>query len=164
MRFPLNFHTRKLGGSLLFRSKCFTDDPHKKSSENFPLKTKTKNYYLMWIYYSKLKQKAKSKKKKNLFSNLPTWQNMLKMSNKNTRPMCWMQLNLNISGKKFQKIFQKAYSEQSQTTYKKFFQKIVNGFQPSTVFAKSSVLDAWLGSWYVFVFGTLGLETHGGSL
>ena len=31
------------------------------------------------------------------------------------------------------------------------FAKIVNGFQPLTIYAKSSILDLWEGSTYVFV-------------
>ena len=34
-----------------------------------------------------------------------------------------------------------ACSEPCQTTKKKRFAKIVNGFQPSTIFAKRSILD-----------------------
>ena len=38
------------------------------------------------------------------------------------------------------------YSECSQTSKIVFFEKIVNGFQPLIIFAKSSTLDLWIGS------------------
>ena len=43
-----------------------------------------------------------------------------------------------------------AYSQPSQTSKMEVFTKIVNGFQPFTVFIKSSILDIWLGYEYAF--------------
>ena len=42
------------------------------------------------------------------------------------------------------------YSQPSQTSKMEVFIKIVNGFQPFTVFIKSSILDIWLGYEYAF--------------
>ena len=39
-----------------------------------------------------------------------------------------------------------AYSEPSGTSKMEFFAKIVNGWKPLTIFAKSSILDIRLGS------------------
>ena len=41
-----------------------------------------------------------------------------------------------------------AYSESSQTSKMELFAKKINGFQPVTIFAKNSTLDARLGSEY----------------
>ena len=38
------------------------------------------------------------------------------------------------------------YPEPTQTSKTESFAKIVNDFQPSTIFIKSSILDVWLGS------------------
>ena len=43
------------------------------------------------------------------------------------------------------------YSEASQTSKIKLFVKIVNGFQPLTIFVKSSILNVWQASEYAFV-------------
>ena len=45
----------------------------------------------------------------------------------------------------------KAYLELSQTSKMEFFAKIVHGFQPLIIFAKSCILDVWLGSEYAWV-------------
>ena len=50
-------------------------------------------------------------------------------------------LNLSKSG---------AYSEPYQTSKMELFAKIVNDFQPLTIFAKSSVVDVWQGSLAIF--------------
>ena len=39
-----------------------------------------------------------------------------------------------------------AYSEHSRISKMRLFEKIVNGFQPLTIFAKNSTLDVWLAS------------------
>ena len=39
-----------------------------------------------------------------------------------------------------------SYSEPIQTSKMELFGKIVNGFSPLTIFAKSYILDVWLGS------------------
>lgn len=39
-----------------------------------------------------------------------------------------------------------AYSKHNQTSKLDLFEKVVNGLQPSTIFAKAFILDAWLGS------------------
>ena len=45
----------------------------------------------------------------------------------------------------------KAYSEYSQISKMELFTKIVNGFQPLTIFAKRYILDAWhLEIWLAF--------------
>ena len=44
-----------------------------------------------------------------------------------------------------------AYSEPCQTSKKEHFAKIVNGYKPSTIFAKCFILDLWQGSEYAFV-------------
>ena len=38
------------------------------------------------------------------------------------------------------------YSEPCQTSKMELFLKIINGRKPLTIFAKSSILDVWLGS------------------
>ena len=40
------------------------------------------------------------------------------------------------------------YWEPSQTSKMKLFVQIVNGLQPLTIFAKSSILDIWVGTEY----------------
>ena len=42
----------------------------------------------------------------------------------------------------------KAYSVHRQISQMEFYARIVNGFQPLTIFAKSSIEDVWLGSEY----------------
>ena len=43
------------------------------------------------------------------------------------------------------------YSEPYQKSKMVRFAKIVNGLKLLTIFAKSSILDVWLGSEYIFV-------------
>ena len=38
----------------------------------------------------------------------------------------------------------KSYSEPRQTSNNEIFTKMVNGFQPLTIFAKSSIFDVWI--------------------
>ena len=45
-------------------------------------------------------------------------------------------------------VVSEAYSEPSQTSKIELFEKVVNGFQPLTIFEKSSILDVWQGSEY----------------
>ena len=42
-----------------------------------------------------------------------------------------------------------AHLEPSQTSKMEHFAKIVNIFKPLTIFAKTTILDVWLGSVYV---------------
>ena len=42
----------------------------------------------------------------------------------------------------------KAYSEPSHKSKMGLFSNVVNGWKPLTIFAKSSLVDAWLGSEY----------------
>ena len=42
-----------------------------------------------------------------------------------------------------------AYSEHSRTSKTSFIWKQFTGFSLKTIFTKNSILDAWLGSWYV---------------
>ena len=46
------------------------------------------------------------------------------------------------------------YSEASQAPKMELFAKILEGFQPLTVFEKNSVLDVWLGSEYASEYTT----------
>ena len=52
----------------------------------------------------------------------------------------------------------KPYSEPCQTPKIECFVQIVNSFQSLTIFAKSSILDIWLGSEYVAALQGLGLS------
>ena len=53
-----------------------------------------------------------------------------------------------------------AYSQSSKTSKMKLFAKIVNSWKPSTIFAKSSILDVWRGPENVFItiFGALKID------
>ena len=44
------------------------------------------------------------------------------------------------------------YSKHCQTFKMEIFAKIVNGFQPLTFFAKSSIVEVWQGSEYASAF------------
>ena len=48
-----------------------------------------------------------------------------------------------------------AYSEPCLRSKMELFAKIVNSFQPVTIFAKSSILDIWLGSEYTKFMNTI---------
>ena len=52
-------------------------------------------------------------------------------------------------------LYSEMYSGPCQTDKMDIFPKIVNGLQPPNIFAKSSMLDAWRGSGYVFLFSVL---------
>ena len=45
--------------------------------------------------------------------------------------------------------YSEAYSEQCQTSKMEDFEKIVEGFELLTIFAKCSILNVWQGSDYV---------------
>ena len=58
----------------------------------------------------------------------------------------------NLNGKNgFKLTYSEAQSELSQTSQMKFFANVINGRNPLIIFAKSSILDVWLGSKYVSV-------------
>ena len=59
-----------------------------------------------------------------------------------------MKIKLNENASGFFLVSSKAYSQSLETTNMDCIAKIVKGSIPSTVFAKSSILDAWLGSEY----------------
>ena len=44
-----------------------------------------------------------------------------------------------------------AYSELSRISKMDLFMKIIHGWEPFTIFAKTSILDVWLGSEYATV-------------
>ena len=46
------------------------------------------------------------------------------------------------------KLYSKAYSELSQASEMKLFEKVVNRWKSFTIFSKSSILCVWLGSAY----------------
>ena len=46
----------------------------------------------------------------------------------------------------------KMYSDPCQTDKKEIFAKLVKNLQPSNIFGKNSILDAWKGSEHVFLF------------
>ena len=48
------------------------------------------------------------------------------------------------------KLYSKVYSEPSQVSEMKLFEKIVNSWKPLTIFSESSILCVWLGSAYAF--------------
>ena len=54
-------------------------------------------------------------------------------------------------GKQFTLYAVEAYSGPYQPSKMKFFVKIVNDFQQSTIFTKSSIVDVWQGSEYASV-------------
>ena len=57
----------------------------------------------------------------------------------------WNQINF------WRQKYPETYSETSQTSKMKLFAKIVNGFQPLTILAKSSSLEVWQGSEYASI-------------
>ena len=62
----------------------------------------------------------------------------------NRKSFEWKLLHLNNT------IMPEAHAEPSQTHKMELFEKIVNSFQLLTVFSKSFISDAWLGSEYAF--------------
>ena len=61
-----------------------------------------------------------------------------------TKPFLWfVSLFLQILVRRRRDL---AYAEQSQASKMELLPKIVIGWKPLTIFAKSSVLDVWLGS------------------